>query len=120
MIIQIGEKKVETKYDIGDIVTVYEYGRPLKIEMGKFYLDEKDENGYNLLEDRPIQYTITDIVVNCASGIYVYHLSYSNARCMFPTSSRSASDEYIIGKVKEEDVYKDPPYGSSLFEEQDD
>lgn len=118
MIIQIGEKQITTKYDIGDVVTVYEYGRPLKVETGKYYLDEKDENGYNLTEDRPIQYTIDDIIVNCNSGYYTYQLSYSNARCMFPCASRSATDEYIIGKVADEDVYKDLPYGTVLHEEE--
>lgn len=119
MIIQIGDKQITTKYDIGDVVTVYEYGYPLKQEMSTYYLDEKDENGYNKTEDRPVQYTIEDIKLDCRSGNYTYSLSYSNARCIFPCGSRGAIDEYIIEKVKDEDIYKDPSYSAAIAEELD-
>lgn len=107
MKIDLGNNKViETKYNIGDVVTVYKYEREKVPEMGKFYLDEKDENGYNKTEEKPIQYTIDDIKLSCGSGRYTYSLSYSNKRCMFPYASRSADEEYIIGKVDDCDIYE--------------
>lgn len=114
MKIDLGNNKVvETTYNIGDVVTVYKQGRFLEPEMGKFYLDEKDENGYNKTEEKLIQYTIDDIKLSCGSGQYTYSLSYSNKRCMFPYASRSADEKYIIGKVDECDIYKDPAYGTT-------
>jgi hypothetical protein len=114
MKIDLGNNKVvETKYNIGDVVTVYEYGWGKVPEETLFYLDEKDENGHNKTEKRLVQYTIDDIKLSCRSGQYTYSLSYSNKRCMFPCASRNADEEYIIGKVNDCDIYKDPAYGTT-------
>lgn len=112
MIIRIGDKTIETKYNIGDVVTTYKYGKPLVPETSKFYLDEKDENGYSKTEERLIQYTIDDIELSCGSWQYTYILSYSIKRCIFPCASRSADEEHIIGKVDDCDIYKDPAYST--------
>ena len=112
MKIDLGNGKViETKYDIGDVVTIYKHASKPQIETSVYYLDKKDEDGYNLNEEKPVQYTVNDINLSCASGKYTYRLSYSNKRCIFPFGSCGVEEDYIVGKVSENEIYNDPPYG---------
>jgi hypothetical protein len=113
MIIQIGDNRIETKYNIGDVVTVCKYGtmyNTREVETSKYYLDEKDEKGFNLTEEKPLQYTITDIKLSCSSGYYSYSLWYNNSRCIFPSGGRGCEEREIIGKVPENEIYKDKSY----------
>ena len=90
---------IETAYNLGDKVTVKEIGSN-KPETSRFYLDEKDENGFNKSEIREKVYTVDDIELSVATGHVRYSLHYSDPRCIFPSGYRGATEEQIIRKVE--------------------
>ncbi len=109
MEIRLEDKTIQTKFNIGDRVHLTEQvwtkgkkGRPIcetKIQTSSFYLDEKDSDGNNLTEKRPLVYEIEDISMSCRSGCYTYKLKYHDERCMFPSGYVGAVDECKLIKV---------------------
>lgn len=113
MRIAIGEgenqKIVETKYNIGDIVTVWDSIRHSIPERTKYRPKWRDNEEFDRLNmpGYPIKvdtrYTISDIKVSAASGHYSYSLSYSNGRVIFPSANRGAEENEIRSKVDTDD-----------------
>lgn len=113
MRIVIGEgenqKIVETKYNIGDIVTVWDSIRHSIPERTKYRPKWRDNEEFDRLNmpGYPVEvdtrYTISDIKVSAASGHYSYSLSYSNDRIIFPSTYRGAEENEIIKKVDTDD-----------------
>ena len=103
------QKVIETKYNIGDIVTVWDSIRHSIPERTKYRpkwrdnaeLDRLNMPAYPVEVDT--RYTISDIEVSAASGHYRYSLSYSNDRVIFPSASRGAEENEIRSKVDTDD-----------------
>lgn len=113
MKITIGEgenqKVIETKYNIGDIVTVWDSIRHSIPERTKYRPKWRDNEEFDRLNmpGYPIEvdtrYTISDIKVSAASGHYSYSLGYSNNRVIFPSANRGAEENEIRSKVDTDD-----------------
>lgn len=103
------QKIVETKYNIGDIVTVWDSIRHSISERTKYRPKWRDNEEFDRLNmpGYPIEvdtrYTVSDIKVSAASGHYSYSLSYSNDRVIFPSASRGAEENEIRSKVDTDD-----------------
>ena len=113
MRIVIGEgenqKVVETKYNIGDIVTVWDSIRHSMPERTKYRPKWRDNEEFDRLNmpcypiEVDTRYTVSDIKVSAASGHYSYSLEYHNDRVIFPSTYRGAEENEIKSKVDTDD-----------------
>ena len=87
--------ELNTKYDIGDFVTIYENRLTGEIKMTK---DWKDR--HNPVEI-PEVWKITGIVPEGTKGDYAYDVTFDNKYATFPYRSMTVHDEMICEKVED-------------------
>lgn len=103
------QKIVETKYNIGDIVTVRDPLRRIMPERTKYRPKWRDSEEMDLINmlvypvEVDTRYTITDINVSFASGHYKYSIEYHNDRVIFHSACRKVKEDEIIKKVDADD-----------------
>lgn len=97
--------ELNTKYDVGDHVTIWR-----DKSKGEIFVTKEWKDPDNPVEI-PEVYEITSIVPEGTKGDYAYNVDFSNAYATFPTSSMTVHDAMICEKVEDPQYV---PYGVTL------
>lgn len=105
---------IDTKYDIGDIVTLKSDAGHLRTSWYRPSICDEFENGSKVCFENhwpvevPIRYVVTDISVSAASSVLTYGLCYGDNRLAFPSGGCCVGIYEIEGKVDSCDYETDP------------
>lgn len=103
---------IDTKYDIGDVVTVLDGKHGVHMTDYRPLLCDMVKDRYTPEKFYPVEvalrYTIYDITISAAAGVVYYSMSYSNDGIIFPSGSRGAAEADIAWKLDSGDYEADP------------